>query len=80
MNGSELKSNIIIARRRRFISVYETPSKIILRVYVALLRSYNNDARELSRIALDILLPALPLRLNTTEFIKATKWTKKVSE
>lgn len=62
----------------RFISVYETPSKIILQVYVALLRTFQPEAKELVRVALDILVPALPLRLPANDFIKAIKWTKKI--
>jgi len=62
----------------RFISVYETPSKIILQVYVALLRTYHAEGKELSRTALDILLPSLPTRLQPREFLKAVKWTKKI--
>ncbi|CAH0477213.1 unnamed protein product [Peronospora belbahrii] len=63
----------------RFISVYDTPPKIVLQVYVALLRTHEMDARFLVRKALDILLPALPSRLPSNEFIKAIKWTKKIA-
>ncbi|OQR95529.1 phosphatidylinositol kinase (PIK-L3) [Thraustotheca clavata] len=63
----------------RFISVYDTPPKIVLQVYVALLRTYEMDSRFLVRKAFDILLPALPTRLPPHEFIKAIKWTKKIA-
>ncbi|OQR96405.1 phosphatidylinositol kinase (PIK-L3) [Achlya hypogyna] len=63
----------------RFISVYDTPPKIVLQVYVALLRTYELDSRFLVRKAFDILLPALPTRLPPHEFIKAIKWTKKIA-
>ncbi|RLN59051.1 hypothetical protein BBJ29_003112 [Phytophthora kernoviae] len=63
----------------RFISVYDTPPKIVLQVYVALLRTHEMDARFLVRKAFDILLPALPSRLPSSEFIKAIKWTKKIA-
>lgn len=63
----------------RFISVYDTPPKIVLQVYVALLRTHEMDARFLVRKAFDILLPALPGRLPSNEFIKAIKWTKKIA-
>ncbi|CAI5712891.1 unnamed protein product [Hyaloperonospora brassicae] len=63
----------------RFISVYDTPPKIVLQVYVALLRTHEMDARFLVRKAFDILLPALPNRLPSNEFIKAIKWTKKIA-
>lgn len=63
----------------RFISVYDTPPKIVLQVYVALLRTHELDSRFLVRKAFDTLLPALPSRLPTNEFIKAIKWTKKIA-
>lgn len=63
----------------RFISVYDTPPKIVLQVYVALLRTHDMDSRFLVRKAFDILLPALPSRLPSNEFIKAIKWTKKIA-
>lgn len=47
----------------RFIEAYETPAKIILQVYVALLRSFQLEARSLVRQALDILTPALKKRV-----------------
>jgi hypothetical protein len=62
----------------RFISVYETPPKIILQVYVALLRAYQPESRELVQTALDVLVPSLPRRLPASEFVKAIKWTKKI--
>ena len=62
----------------RFIQVYETPPKIILQVYVALLRTYQTEAKRLVEKALDILTPALPVRLHQRDLIKAIKWTKKI--
>lgn len=47
----------------RFIEAYQAPDKIILQVYVALLRACQQDGRALVRQALDILTPALPRRL-----------------
>lgn len=47
----------------RFIEAYQAPDKIILQVYVALLRACQQDGRALVRQALDILTPALPKRL-----------------
>ena len=61
----------------RFISMYETPPKIILQVYVALLRAYKIERALVSK-ALDILVPALPIRLPKDDYVKAIKWTKKV--
>jgi hypothetical protein len=62
----------------RFISVFDTPPKIILQVYVALLRAHQPEVKDLVRTALDILVPALPRRLTLSDFIKAIKWTKKI--
>mmetsp|Transcript_18261 Transcript_18261/g.56203 ORF Transcript_18261/g.56203 Transcript_18261/m.56203 type:complete len:2156 (-) Transcript_18261:318-6785(-) len=62
----------------RFVATYETPPKIILQVYVALLRTFQPEARELVKVALDVLIPALPKRLPMADFIKAIKWTKKI--
>ena len=64
----------------RFIQVYDTPPKIILQVYVALLRTFQPDARTLVKQALDILTPALPKRLPAGDHKYPTwiKWTKKI--
>lgn len=47
----------------RFFEAYQAPGKIILQVYVALLRACQGDGKELVQKALDILTPALPRRL-----------------
>jgi hypothetical protein len=47
----------------RFFEAYQAPDKIILQVYVALLRTCQPEGRHLVRQALDILTPALPKRL-----------------
>ncbi|GAB5370731.1 hypothetical protein AAMO2058_001518200 [Amorphochlora amoebiformis] len=64
----------------RFIDVYETPPKIVLQVYVALLRTYQPEARKLVSKALDIITPALPKRLSLGKHKHPTwiKWTKKI--
>lgn len=54
----------------RFISVFVTPPKNVLQVYVALLRSYQQEGKELVRLALGILVPVLPERLPSEEFQK----------
>lgn len=46
-----------------FLEKYESPSKIIVQIYVALLKAHQPEARSLVREALDILTPALPLRV-----------------
>jgi transformation/transcription domain-associated protein len=43
----------------RFIDVYDPPSKIVIQVYVALLRAHQPECRGLVRKALDILTPSL---------------------
>eukprot|EP01114_Cavostelium_apophysatum_P014185 TRINITY_DN3613_c0_g1_i5.p1 TRINITY_DN3613_c0_g1~~TRINITY_DN3613_c0_g1_i5.p1 ORF type:complete len:3612 (+),score=1106.25 TRINITY_DN3613_c0_g1_i5:200-11035(+) len=65
----------------RFIEAYETPPKIILQVYVALLRAFQPEARALVKQALDILTPALQKRLhpgNDAKYPTWVKWTKKI--
>lgn len=54
----------------RFISTFETPSKIILQVCAALLRSHLQEGKELVRNALDLLIPSLPKRLSDEDFRK----------
>ena len=46
-----------------FLDAYQAPEKIILQVFVALLRAAAPESRPLVRASLDILLPALPRRL-----------------
>lgn len=48
----------------RYISVLETSQKMILQVYNALLRSHQQEGRNLVRSALDLLVPSLPKRLD----------------
>ena len=62
----------------QFIEVYETPPKIILQVFVALLRTFQSESASLGRKALCILTPALPKRLQPRDLVKAVKWTKKI--
>jgi hypothetical protein len=62
----------------RFISAYDTPPKIILQVYVALLRTCQPEFKDLIQDSLDTLVPSLPKRLRSDDFVKAMKWTKKV--
>ena len=47
-------------------------------MYVALLRTHQNEFKDLVSMALDTLVPALPRRLRQEDFVKAMKWTKKV--
>lgn len=60
----------------RFISVFETPSKVILQVYHSLLKDASE--RSMVRMAMDVLLPALPMRLGSDDLETALKHTLKV--
>lgn len=64
----------------RFIEAYETPAKIVLQVFVALLRCHQPEARQLVRKALDILTPALTSRLPVGDprFPTWIRWTRKI--
>lgn len=66
----------------RFFDAYQAPPKIILQVYVALLRAGQGDGKALVREALDILTPALPRRLEHNPNDKKCpiwiRYTKKV--
>lgn len=50
-----------------FIQQYEAPHKIIIQVYVALLRLFNQEVKVLQKVALDVLTPMLPVRLSAGE-------------
>ncbi|KAL2624095.1 hypothetical protein R1flu_008340 [Riccia fluitans] len=63
-----------------FLEAYQAPEKIILQVFVALLRTCQPENRVLVKQALDILMPALPRRLPSGEY-KVPIWiryTKKI--
>ena len=62
----------------RFISVYEAPPRIIHQVYIALLRAYQPESKDLVRLSLDLLIPALLRRLDAEDFRRAIKYTNKV--
>lgn len=57
-----------------FISVYETPVKIVTQVFVALLRTHTVDSRYLVRQALDLLAPVMPQRMGQSG--SSTGWIK----
>lgn len=66
----------------RFIAAYDTPSKIIIQIYVALLRAHQSEARALVKQALDIIAPVLPKRINNTADSPKNptwaRWTQRV--
>ncbi|PVU85473.1 hypothetical protein BB559_007001 [Furculomyces boomerangus] len=47
-----------------FVAAFDTPSKIVLQVFISLLRSHQPECRHLVQQALDSLLPVLDKRLN----------------
>lgn len=49
-----------------FIAHYDTPFKIAIQVYVALLRAHQNEGKTLVTQALDVLAPMLPTRILST--------------
>jgi transformation/transcription domain-associated protein len=62
-----------------FINSYETPPKIIVQIFVSLLRAYQPETRTLVRTALDVLVPALRTRLRQDAAgPNWVRWTKKV--
>jgi hypothetical protein len=62
----------------RFVAAFDSPPKIIIQVYVFLLRSMPSEGKDIVLMALDILVPVLPYRLSSEDFSKIIKWTKKI--
>lgn len=60
----------------RFIAAYDTPSKIVIQIYAALLRAHQSEARTLVKQGLDILAPVLPKRINNPAEIKYPMWAR----
>ncbi|KAJ5597057.1 hypothetical protein N7450_003515 [Penicillium hetheringtonii] len=66
-----------------FIAHYETPFKIVIQVYVALLRAHQNEGRALVTQALDVLAPVLPTRTANNQGAEArypiwAKWPRRI--
>ncbi|KAJ5702643.1 hypothetical protein N7488_010191 [Penicillium malachiteum] len=66
-----------------FIAHYETPFKIVIQVYVALLRAHQNEGRALVTQALDVLAPVLPTRTAGSQGAEAryplwAKWPRRI--
>ncbi|KAI1932935.1 transcription-associated protein 1 [Ophidiomyces ophidiicola] len=59
-----------------FIAHYETPSKIVIQIYVALLRAHQNEGKALVAQALEILAPVLPKRVNSTGDTRYPLWAR----
>lgn len=66
----------------RFFEAYQAPDKIILQVFVALLRACQGEGKELVQEALDILTPALPHQLEHNPAVHKyplwIRYTKKI--
>ncbi|ANB14813.1 histone acetyltransferase TRA1 [Sugiyamaella lignohabitans] len=58
-----------------FISSYDTLSKIVIQIYVALLKTHQNEAKSLVKQALDLLAPVLVKRVNSPLW---AKWPRRV--
>jgi transformation/transcription domain-associated protein len=63
-----------------FIAQYETPSKIVIQIYVALLKAHQNEGKSLVTQALEILAPVLPKRIGAqgTEPRYWAKWPRRI--
>lgn len=64
-----------------FIAQFDTPSKIVNQIYVALLKAHQNEGRALVIQALDLIAPVLPKRLNgpgDPRYPMWTKWPKRI--
>ncbi|KAI9486745.1 MAG: hypothetical protein EXX96DRAFT_53394 [Benjaminiella poitrasii] len=60
----------------RFITAFETPSKIVIQIYAALLRAHSSEARPLVKQGLDIITPVLPKRVALVGNEKIPTWIR----
>ena len=65
-----------------FLAQFESPSKIVNQIYVALLKAHQNEGRALVIQALDLMAPVLPKRLmgtsNDTKYPMWARWPKRI--
>ncbi|CEG78070.1 Putative Transformation/transcription domain-associated protein [Rhizopus microsporus] len=59
-----------------FIAAYETPSKITIQIYVALLRAHSSEARILVKQGLDIIASVLPQRSPIPNNERVPTWVR----
>lgn len=59
-----------------FIAAYDTPSKIAIQIYAALLRAHSSEARVLVKQGLDIIAPVLPLRIASNANDRVPTWVR----
>ncbi|CAO3644378.1 unnamed protein product [Mucor hiemalis] len=60
----------------RFITAFDTPSKIVIQIYAALLRAHLSEARTLVKQGLDIIAPVLPKRVPLTGSERVPTWIR----
>ncbi|OAD77362.1 hypothetical protein PHYBLDRAFT_36397 [Phycomyces blakesleeanus NRRL 1555(-)] len=60
----------------RFIATYDSPSKIAIQIYAALLRAHLSEARVLVKQGLDILAPVLPKRVPLQGAERMPTWVR----
>ncbi|KAG2212646.1 hypothetical protein INT47_000623 [Mucor saturninus] len=60
----------------RFITAFDTPSKIVIQIYAALLRAHLSEARILVKQGLDIIAPVLPKRVPVTGSERVPTWVR----
>ncbi|ODQ63382.1 hypothetical protein NADFUDRAFT_28952 [Nadsonia fulvescens var. elongata DSM 6958] len=58
-----------------FIAEFDTLPKIVVQIYVALLKAHQSDARRLVKQALDLLAPVIPKRLNPPVW---ARWARRI--
>lgn len=51
-----------------FIKAFDTPVKVVIKVYESLLRAHQQEGKDLIRNTLDMLVPCLPKRLAEKDF------------
>ncbi|KAK6354722.1 hypothetical protein TWF696_003861 [Orbilia brochopaga] len=65
-----------------FIAHFETPSKIVTQIYVALLKAHQPEGRTLVKQALDLIAPVLPKRIppgaDSKGFPIWAKWPRRI--
>ncbi|KAI9818249.1 MAG: hypothetical protein M1832_004465 [Thelocarpon impressellum] len=59
-----------------FIAHYECPSKIVIQIYVALLRAHQNEGRSLVTQALELIASVLPKRVGGGGDSRSVLWSK----
>lgn len=60
----------------RFITAFDTPSKIVIQIYAALLRAHLSEARTLVKQGLDIIAPVLPKRVPLNGNERVPTWVR----